>query len=148
MACPLLEIRSIASSEDSEEEALRAAGPDREAPPSLTYLAGRSDPARKEEVTIIALGPVLDSLDSHKIKTDLACTADGAMLVATITQYSGGVIKNVLWRPRIKIVVTLQRPGILFQATWKKRRTDGTELDHAGIRQKYPVTVTTTIRSE
>jgi hypothetical protein len=44
--------------------------------------------------------------------------------------------------------MTLQRPVVLFQATWKMRGPVGTELDHAGIRQKYPVTVTTTIRSE
>lgn len=148
MTCPLLEVRSIASSEDSEDEALRAAGPDREAPPSQTYSAARSDSTSKEEVTILALGPLLDSLDSHKIKLDLTCTADGAILVATVTRYSGGVIKNVFWRPRIRIVMMLRQPEVLFQTTWTMRRTDGTELDHVGGRQKYPVTVTTTIRAE
>jgi hypothetical protein len=148
MTCPLLEVRSILSSEDSEEEALRAAGPNREAPPSLTSLAARPDAASQEEVTLIALGPVLDSLDSREIKTDLVCTADGATIAATITRYSGGVKKNVLWRPRIRIVVALRRSEAQFRATWKMRRTDGTELDHVGVDQKYPVTVMTTIRSQ
>ncbi len=148
LTCPLLEIHSVALSEDSEEEALRATGPNREAPPSLASSAARSDAAGRQEVTLLALGPVLDSLDSREIKTDFACTAEGAMLAATITRYSGGVMKNVFWRPRIKIVMTLRRSEARFRATWKMRRTDGTELDHAGVDQKYPVTVTTTIRSQ
>jgi hypothetical protein len=118
---------------------LRAVGPNGEAPPRLTSSA-----ASKDEVAIIALGPVLDSLDSHEIKVTPACTADGAMLMVTITRYSGGVKKNVLWRPRIRIAITLGRSEVLFQTTWKMRRPDGAELDHVGG-QKYPITVMRTI---
>ncbi len=140
LTCPLLRILSTTTSQESEEAVLRAVGHDREAPPRATSSA-----AGKDEVTIVALGPVLDSLDSREIEVTPACTAGGAMLTATITRYSGGAKKNVLWRPRIRIAVTLGRSEAQFQTTWRVRRPDGTELDHRDA-QRYPITVTTPIR--
>ncbi len=141
LTCPLLEIRSLASSAESEEEVLRAAGPHRQAQPSLITSA-----ASQQEVTVLALGPVLDSLDAREIEVDPSCTADGATIVATIMHYSGGVKKNVLWRPRIRIVITPRRPEVRFKATWRMRGVEGAGLGRVGA-QRYPVTVTTTIRS-
>ncbi len=117
-------------------------------PPSSTTPG-----AAGKAVTVIALGPVLGSMDSPTVETDLACTAKGVVLTATITRsadYHGAAAKNVLWRPKIEIAVVLRQPEGIFEATWRMRLTTGAEMDHARTPsypdQKYPITVTTTVR--
>jgi hypothetical protein len=104
-------------------------------------------------VTLIAVGPVLGSMDSREVETELRCTAKGLVLTATITRsadYHGGVHKDVLWRPRIKIAVDPRRRNLIFQTIWAMRLTSGAELKHAQTPpypdRKYPITITKIIR--
>lgn len=122
-------------SAEPEREVLLDATPEKPAieivpaPPSSTTPG-----AAKKTVTVIALGPVLGSMDSPKVETSLACTAKGIVLTATITRsadYHGAVLKNVLWRPKIEIVVVFRQPEIIFATTWRMRLTTGAEVDHA-----------------
>ncbi|HSS19661.1 MAG TPA: hypothetical protein VLL54_06275 [Pyrinomonadaceae bacterium] len=109
--------------------------------------------ANSKEVMIVALGPALGSMDSFKLKTQLTCTAKGFAVAATVIRsadYQGGVVKNVLWRPRIKIAAKLREPEATFEMTWKMRLTSGLEVEHADTppyaSQKYPITLSNVIR--
>jgi hypothetical protein len=102
---------------------------------------------------ITAVGPVLGSMDSKNVKTDLACTPKGFVVTATLTRsadYHAASAKNVLWRPRINAEVILQEQEVTFKVTWRMRLTTGEELDHAQTLPypdtKYPLTVMETIR--
>src|ERR1700682_6140220 len=58
------------------------------------------------DVMMIVRGPVLGSMDSQKVETNLLCTAKGVLLTATITRsadYNGAVLKNAPWRPQVDI---------------------------------------------
>lgn len=152
--CGGVEVRSINISAETEREVLLEAAPEKPAieiapaPPSSPM----SDTVGKA-VTIIALGPVLGSMDLRTVETDLACTAKGFALTATITRsadFHGGVLKNVIWRPKIEIAVVLRQPEVIFEATWRMRLTTGAEAEHTQTppypEQKYPATVTKTVR--
>ena len=109
--------------------------------------------AEGKAVMVIVPGPVLGSMDSHEIKTDLACTANGLVLTATITRsadYHGAVIKNVDWRPRIEMTVILRKPEVMLEAIWKMRLTNGDWVAHTQTpgypEQTYPITMTATVR--
>lgn len=104
-------------------------------------------------VTVTALGPVLGSMDSKSVKTELACTPKGVVLTATLTRsadYHAASAKNVLWRPRIEAEIVPRGPEVTLEVTWRIRLTTGEELDHAQTPPypdtKYPLTVTETIR--
>jgi hypothetical protein len=103
-------------------------------------------------MTVIAVGPILGSMDSQDVATSIQCTRAGVALTAAITrsaEYHGGVKKNVLWRPRIKLVVVPLRTGATISITWRMHLTTGDEVDRAQTPpyqyQNYPVTVTRTI---
>jgi hypothetical protein len=113
-------------------------------PPSTT---GRS-PASKV-VRLIAVGPVLGSMDSREVKTELMCTAKGPVLIATITRsadYQGGVHKDVLWRPSIEVAITPRRRNLTFKTIWAMRLSTGTELKNARTlpypERTFPIAVT------
>jgi hypothetical protein len=116
--------------------------------------SGAAPPAAPgRAIQVIAVGPPLGSMDSRAVQTELSCTWQGIALTATITRsadYQGGALKNVLFRPRIELVVILQQSAATFQITWKMRTTAGAELDHAQTPpypdQPYPITSSTTIQ--
>jgi len=145
-------VRSIKVSLELERDVLLDTTPERIeiAPPQ----ASETTPgAAGKAVTVIALGPVLGSMDSPDVKTDVACTRKGIRLTATVTRsadYHGGVRQNVLWRPKIEVVVVLRQPEVSFEAIWRMRLTTGAELDHAQTPpypdRKYPITVTAMVR--
>lgn len=107
-----------------------------------------------KRVTVIAIGPILDVMDSSEVKTDLACTAEGIVLTATITRsanYRGSVLANVSWRPRIEATILLYQPEIILEARWIMRLTTGALVEQVEDRsfpgqQKYPIIVKQTIR--
>ena len=91
-------------------------------------------------------------MDSEKVDTNLACSSNGLVLTATITRsanYHGDVLQNVLWFPKITIVVAPLQPETALQIVWKMRLTNGKAVDHARTppypENKYPITVTKTI---
>jgi len=103
-------------------------------------------------ITVVASGPILGSMDSEKLNPGLACSSEGLVLTATITRsanYSGAVRQNVIWFPRITIVLVPHQADMAFQAIWKMRLTSGKEVDRARTppypEKKYPITVTKTI---
>jgi hypothetical protein len=109
--------------------------------------------ASGETIAITELGPVLGSMDSRKVKTEVVCTEKGFAVTAIVTRsadYKGALAKNVLWRPRINIAIVLRNPEVNFEGTWRMRLTTGAELDHAETppypEQRYPATITKTIR--
>ena len=107
------------------------------------------------KVTVVAFGPLLGPMDdSTDVKTDLACTQNGLELTAMITRsanFHGAIAQNVIWVPRITIVLALRQPEIAVQAIWRMRLTTGAEQTHAQTPpfpdRAYPITVTETVRS-
>jgi len=106
--------------------------------------------------TLIAIGPVLGSMDSRDVATDVATdvaySGGRLTLTATITRsadYQGGVHKNVLWRPRISVLLAPQRARLTFRVVWRMRLTTGTEVAHTRMPpyppQTYPLVVTKTV---
>jgi len=99
--------------------------------------------------TLIAIGPVLGSMDSRDVATDVAYSGGRLTLTATITRsadYQGGVHKNVLWRPRISVLLAPQRARLTFRVVWRMRLTTGAEVAHTRMPpyppQTYPLVVT------
>jgi hypothetical protein len=151
-ACAEVEVRSIKVSFELERDVLLATTPAKiEIAPR--QISETTPGAARREVTVIVLGPVLGSMDSHDVKTDLSCTGKKLVLMATITRsadYHGAVLANIIWRPRIQIVLVLRRPEVSFKAIWRMCLTTGAELDHAQTSpypdQKYPIALTKAIR--
>jgi len=103
-------------------------------------------------IRVVARGPILGSMDSEKLNPDLACSSDGLILTATITRsanYHGSVLQNVIWFPKITILLVLHQPDAAFQTIWNMRLTNGARIDHARTppypEKKYPITVTRTL---
>jgi hypothetical protein len=120
-------------------------GGDFEATPQITA----STDLKNNRANIVVIGPVLGSMDSPHIKTDLICTSKGFQVVAAITrstEYQGAAAKNVLWHPKIALEVSLHDPEVLFEAKWDMVSTTGTHLDDAQTLpypvQKYPINLT------
>jgi hypothetical protein len=146
--CAGVEVRSI----DISAEVVRRV-PVRAAPAEIEVLPAPA--AAGKALTLIARGPTLGSMDSPNVETDLACTAAGFVLTATIARsanYHGAAAQNVNWYPRITIAVAILQPAVVFQATWRMRLTTGTEVHHAQTPpypadQEYPIIVTKTVHS-
>jgi hypothetical protein len=88
--------------------------------------------AKAREITIVAHGPVLGSMDSETLSTDLACSDAGLVLSATITRsadYQGALRQNLLWFPQITIVVVPLTQDMVLQANWRMRLTNGTMVE-------------------
>jgi hypothetical protein len=136
-SCPGVEIISLHKAMET---------PDPNAKESAEILVS-SAPA--PALTVIALGPVLGSMDSTDVKTELTCTPQGLRVTATLARssnYNGAALKNVLWRPKLTLEMTLRKDKILFESVWVMRLSTGAKLDHAQTPsqpdQKYPITVT------
>jgi hypothetical protein len=146
--CGGAEVRSIVVSADVQRTVSRDARP-----ANIEIVPAQASAAMlgvaEKAITVIAYGPVLGSMDSRKLKTDLVCTANGFVLTATITRsanFNGAALQNVNWYPRITIAVVLHEPEVVFQTTWRMRLTTSAELDHAQTPpypdQRYPITLT------
>lgn len=151
--CAAASVQSISLSAEPERDVLLDSTPEK---PTLKIISAPQPTtlgSAAKAVRIIALGPVLGSMDSSKVETDIECTAKGVVFTSTITRsadYHGAVLANINWHPKIEITVVLRQPVVIFETIWRMRLTTGTELDHAQTPsypdQKYPITVTTTIR--
>jgi hypothetical protein len=105
--------------------------------------------AQTQNIAIVARGPVLGSMDSEKLKTDLTCSSEGLVLTATITRsanYHGAVRQNLLWFPQITVVVVPLISNMVFQTIWRMRLTNGKRLDRSRTppfpERKYPIAIT------
>lgn len=153
VTCASAKVQLTNISEESDREVILEAA---EKPALVIVSAPPSStpPGTPEKtVSVIALGPVLGSMDSHKLETNFTCTTNGVALTTTITRsadYHGAVQKNVLWRPKLQILIVPRGPEVIFEAIWKMRLTTGAELNHTRMppypEQNYPITVTTTVR--
>jgi hypothetical protein len=111
-----------------------------------------TDPQLKT-VTVTAFGPMLGSMDSSSIKTQIFCTKTGVSLTATITRsehYTGATRQNQLWRPVVTVPITLRSSEAIFETTWEMQLTNGKELGQARTPPYsglvYPIRVTRTLR--
>ena len=153
--CVNVDVLSIDISAETEHEVLLNATPEKptiEIVPASSSMSTMTDMLGKA-VTVVAVGPVLGSWDSHTVETYVACTEKGMVLMATIMRfgdYPVSIRKNVLWRPKVEMVVVPRWPDVVVEATWKIRLITGTELDHARTPpypdQSFPITTTTTLR--
>jgi hypothetical protein len=108
----------------------------------------------ENQVTVIARGPILGSMDSRETSTEVTCTEDGFTLTAVITRsanYTGAVRQNVLWVPTLSIVVVPRQHPVTVHVVWKLKLSGGPELRRARTppypEQRYPIRVTHTIAS-
>ncbi len=147
-SCP--EVQSIRVSKELEGDVLRDRAPEKA---EVSIVSAGT--VAHGTVTVMAVGPVLGSMDAPEVKTASACDAKGVVVTATTTrsaEYVGGMLKNVLWRPRLEIVLAPRPAGTDLTTTWKMRLTTGAEVQHAWTptypEAKYPVSLTTRIGGE
>jgi hypothetical protein len=145
-SCP--EVQSIRVSKEIEGDVLRDRAPETA---EMSIVSASTGP--HATVTVTAIGPVLGSMDAPSVETASACDAKGVVVTATTTRsaaYVGAVLKNVLWRPRLEIVLAPRTAGTTLTTTWKMRLTTGAEVQHTRMppypEMSYPVTVTKQIR--
>lgn len=145
--CTGFDVRSIDISRVSDEKNLF------DSMPARIEIGSQERDNADKVVTVYALGPILGSMDSFGIKTDLACSTNGFVLTATISRsgnYIGTTAKNVLWRPKINVAIILRKPGqdIEVKVRWRMRLANGREIYRAQTppypEQKFPIIVTTT----
>jgi hypothetical protein len=147
--CPGVEVSSLHKTAQKPD-------PKPTEPAELLVFAGQaptsSSVAMEQTLSVIALGPVLGSMDSTDVSSDLECTARGVRLTATITRsahYTGSALKNILWRPKLALAVILRKNEVIFESVWVMRLSTGAKLDHAQTPSqpdlKYPITVTRTL---
>jgi hypothetical protein len=138
-------VQSIRVSQEFERDVLR----DR-APETARLSIVPSGVGPHGTVTVMAVGPALGSMDAENVETTRMCDANGVVVTATTTRYDGGVQKNVLWRPRLEIVLVPRPAGTVLTTTWKMRVPSGAEVTRTDKppypEVSYPVTVTTRIR--
>ncbi len=123
--CGSVEVRSLAV-------ATELAGTSRAIKPEAIQESPLSGGEKMTQVTV--LGPLLGSMDSPALKTQVACSQSGFVLTVTITRsaaFNGSVLQNVLWQPRIRLLVRLRQRHVPFYAVWRMRSTDGVELTFA-----------------
>jgi len=146
--CPGIEVQSMTVSATSRIDDVSGSGPEIK----IARSAKSNENGRGQAATIIALGPILGSMDSRDLKTDLDCTAKGIGVTVDITRsanYNGAAAKNVLWRPTVELVIVLD-PTVIISATWTMHLTSGAPVARAQTppysEQRYPVTVTAAVR--
>jgi len=144
--CPGVDVLSVEKSTESADS--------KPATPAEIDLPPKQAPATasgavERALTVIALGPVLGSMDSMNVNMDFTCTARGILLTATITRsadYKGAALKNVLWRPKLTLALILRQVDVVFESIWVMQLSTGAKVDHAQTpsqpNQKYPITVT------
>jgi hypothetical protein len=98
---------------------------------------------------VLVQGPILGSMDSSNIKTEVSCLPDGIGLTATITRsdnFNGAVLQNVTWLPRISLSLRLLQPSIVLYTTWRIQTSSGKEVTLAQTppfrARRFPVRVT------
>ena len=147
-SCP--EVEAIRVSREREGDVLRDSAPETA---ELSIVPADAGP--HASVTVLAIGPVLGSMDAKDIETTYTCDANGVELTATTTrsaEYVGGVLKNVRWRPQVEVVLKPRPGGTVLTSTWKMRLTTGAEVTRTRMAPypevSYPVTVTKRIGRE
>jgi hypothetical protein len=145
--CPSAVVSSLMLLHDPESVILKENASNRAPRPRVTIVR-HSDTAS----TLLAIGPVLGSMDSRDVIIDLACTDDGVTLTATIVRsdaYSGALHKNVLWRPRITAEIKPRR-HLLLRVKWCMQRTNGETVAQAATPpyslQRYPIVLSKVLR--
>jgi hypothetical protein len=108
----------------------------------------RSAPSESGTLSVVALGPVLGSMDSRDFKPRVDCDASGIAVTTALTRsanYNGAAAKNVLWRPRIELRIVSPRVHGLLEVRWTMRLSTGAQLKHARTlpyaEQTFPLSV-------
>jgi len=152
-ACVKAEVQSINISAESEMEIFVDAPPKKPSIETVAASLPTSTPKGIKKLVVVALGPVLGSMDSHQVETDLKCTEKGLALTVMLTRsadYHGAHLKNVLWRPKIQLTMVLHQPEATLETMWNMRLTTGTQVHHAQFPpysdQIFPIILSKTLR--
>ncbi len=116
--------------------------------PSLLKEAA---PAMANSVHLLAVGPVLGSMDGRAIAFTADCSSGNVHVSATVVRasgYVGAVLKFAMWRP----LVRLDFPGVAkypkMSLTWRMVSDAGEIIPEGdlptGVKQHYPFTLTVT----
>jgi hypothetical protein len=108
----------------------------------------KTSPGESGTLTVVALGPILGSMDSHDLKPRVDCSASGLTITIDVTRsahYDGAAAKNVLWRPRVELRVASPHDRASLEVRWTMRLSTGVELKHARTppyrEQTFPLSV-------
>ena len=102
--------------------------------PRIEVSEKKESNAARDRISIVAYGPVLGSMDSSTVNVDFTCTGDGVAVNAKITRsanFTGGVLQNVIWHPKINMVVRILHAEAVLEVTWRMFLTNGRELAKA-----------------
>jgi hypothetical protein len=102
-------------------------------------------------LSVVFFGPVLGSMDSNEQPTGLACTDNGVVVTMSIEHRGDSAQKNILWRPRVEVELSLHQQQVVVEGKWIMRDSNGggevylTNGWRVGPLQKFPVTIEKTI---
>jgi hypothetical protein len=126
-------------------------------------LADDNDPGARLAVTadsggvttLVAKGPIFDTMFSQDFTVTAACTAGGAtveIMVTKLGEETGNSLKNYYWRPTVTVNVTARRLPSRLQSIWRVHLAGGPELAHnktLGLPElAFPVSTSVTLGAE
>ena len=146
--CTGLEVKSI------DLAKLRETKPKPEKAKILLPQESTTTDSINKTLNVVAIGPVLGSMDSSEFRTDLDCTPQGFILTTTIIRsanFNGAVRQNINWHPRIETTVELLEPKIVVETKWIMVSSTGALINNAKTppfteNQQYPIIVKETIK--
>ncbi len=141
--CTGLEVKSIALSKLPETKSKP------EKAKILLPQSATKTSSTNKTLNVVAIGPVLGSMDSSEFRTDLDCTSQGFVLTTTITRsdnFNGAVMQNINWHPRIEATIELHQPEIVVETKWSMVSSTGALIVNAKTppfseEEKYPIIV-------
>ena len=143
--CPSVEVYSVEVTPETLARQKKS--------PRIEITEEEESNAARDRISIVAYGPVLGSMDSSKVDVGFTCTGDGVAVNARITRsanFTGGVLQNVIWHPKINMVVRILRGEPTLEVTWRLFLTNGVESMQAQTPpypvQKYPIRAVRRIR--
>jgi len=97
-------------------------------------------------VRVVLFGPVLGSMDSvNETSAGLVCTDEGMIVTVTIKHLGNTAVRNLLWRPRVELALSLHQQQVVVEGKWIMRDRTGTLVDSAtgwgGPEEKFPLTI-------
>jgi hypothetical protein len=111
---------------------------------SVSKSSNTNQPAREGIMELFAFGPTLSVLDLRKVDTEVSCDGKGFTITLTIAHTGDDVLKNIPWRPKLKVTVLPHHSGVTARIFWRVRLNDGRELDRLPFDSsiKLPIEIT------
>lgn len=105
---------------------------------------------------VVAIGPLLGSMDSPDVKTNVACSADGDVTISAMISrshnFTGSVTRSISWRPKLTFAVSPIKPSTRVSVVWTMSLDSGSPV-HITVTppfdlQVYPITASTLITGQ